>query len=67
MPLKSVNRVREILAGGCQVPQVDVSDRSDAADPHMHGEKKANGYNLAERLKTRFWDRTSKTRRSPDK
>lgn len=46
MPLKSVNRVREILAGGCQVPQVDVSDISAAADPHMHGEKEAKGYNL---------------------
>lgn len=33
MPLKSVNRVKEILAGGCQVPQVDVSDISEAADP----------------------------------
>lgn len=59
MPLKSGNRVREILAGGCQVPQVDVSDISDAADAHMHGGKKAKVYSRAaftERLKTRFWD-----------
>lgn len=39
MPPKSVNRVREILASGCEVPQEDASDISYAADPHMHGEK----------------------------